>query len=170
MKIYLLYLIPKNKLYAVTDSAKYLERFLSERNEKLFRIITKKVNYDEGFQFLDENKFINLNIIPLEDSNGDCSIIGTIQEDNILCRVCDKFGETCEYLKLHFTKNVPFNDEYKSLLYALTSISKNINNHPIIQIDSVKLFYHLFKETFINQEYIDDTDNSINDRLEKYRD
>ena len=164
MKVYLLYLLPKKKLYAFTDNKTYLERFLSERNPKLFKVKEKKVENDS--LFILENVSLHLNIIPLEDENGDCSIIGTNTEDDILSRFCEKMEDTCQQLKIHFTENVPFNDEYKSILDDLTTITKNVDNHPIIQIDTVKLFYYLFKETFIeSDENIVDDNNEI---IEKY--
>ena len=148
-------------LYAVTDNKSYCNQFLRERNSKCFRVITKKMDEHECLKILNNNKSLNLNMIPLESSDGDCNIIGTTQEDNILSSVCEKMAESCEYLKLHFTKNVPFNIEYKELIDNLTTISKNINNHPIIQIDSVKLFYHLFKETFVEHSQIELDDEFI---------
>lgn len=162
MKVYLIYLLPKKKLYAFTDNKCYLERFLLERNEKLFKVKEKTI--DDDSLFLLENISLHLNVIPLENKDGDCNIIGTNTEEAILDTVCEKMGEVCDYLKVHLTKNVPFNIEYKSLLEDLTTITKNTNNHPIIQMDTVKLFYYLFKETFIEQneiDYIDDTDDFI---------
>ena len=168
MKIYLLYLLPKQKLYAVTNNKKYLDRFLEERNSKLFKVKIKKV--DEGdVSILKNNKQLNLDIIPLENDNGDCNIIGTYYEDHILSNVCDKMSETCENFKFHFTQNVGFKDEYKHLLINLTTVSKNINNHPIIQIDTVKLFYYLFKDTFIYQDNDDDDYETKNEFIEKYK-
>lgn len=155
MKIYLLYLLPKNTLYAITDNKEFMERFISERNSKLFKTITKKCNKEDGIKLLNDYAKYILNIIPLEDSNGDYHIIGTIEEDDIINRVCEQMAETCTQLKYHFMKNVPFNDEYKEVLNALTTISKDIDCHPIIQIDSIKLFYHLFKNTFTECENID---------------
>lgn len=147
MKVYLFY--HKNLLYGFTYNKEYMERFLLERNSRLFKCITKKMDKQEYFEFSKDKELLKLCEIPLEDTNGDCNIIGTVSEENEIMLVCEKFGETCEYLKVHFTKNVPFNNEYKEILDLLTTISKDSNHHPIIQIDSVKLFYHLFKDTFI---------------------
>lgn len=172
MKIYSLYLISRNILYAVTDNKSYIKKFLSERNRNLFKVNITKFDKDDGLKYLDSNKFLKLNEILLEDSDGVCTIIGTIQEDDILGCICEKMSENCEYLKLHFTQNVPFNNEYKSLLNELTTITKNINNHPIIQIDSVKLFYYLFKDTFVEAKYLDylsDDDDDTNVYMEKYK-
>lgn len=173
MKIYLLFLLPKNKLYAITDNKKFLKQFLSERNSNIFNIVTKSYNEESMLELLEEYKLLKLHNIPLEDSNGDYEIIGTLQEDNLLSDVCERFDETCRHLKLHFTKNVPFKNEYKYILDSLTTINKNINNHPIIQIDSVKLFYYLFKETFVdisnsNDIYISDDEFDIIEKFKAY--
>lgn len=167
MKVYLIYLLPKNKLYAITDNREYMERFLSERNSKLFNVVTQKCDKDEGLKLLTNNSRNVLNVIPLEDMEGDYEIIGTIEEDDIINCVCEKIGDTCNHLKLHFTQNVPFNDEYKAVLAALTTISKDIDYHPIIQIDSVKLFYHLFKDTFAKTDHLG-YDDETHDILSKY--
>jgi hypothetical protein len=174
MKVYLLYLLPKKKLYAFTDNKDYLKRFLSERNSKLFKVKEKRLDKENDGDsiFMMENVSKHLNIVPLEDKNGDCSIIATNEEDHILSDVCEKMEEVCSSLKVYFTENVPFNDEYKSILDDLTTVTKNINNHPIIQIDTVKLFYYLFKETFISQDDIalmDDIDDITNEFYEKYK-
>lgn len=170
MKLYSLYLLPKNKLYAITDNKEYMERFLSERNSKLFKVVTKKGDKEECLKILTDNNINKLQIIPLEDENGDYEIIGTVYEDDTINCVCENMAETCNHLKLYFTQNVPFNEEYKAVLSALTTISKDINFHPIIQIDSVRLFYHLFKETFVEDliEYDDDS-NYKNEILNKYK-
>ena len=167
MKIYLLYLISNGMLYAVTDNKTYLNEFLRQRNPKCFKRISKKMDNSECLKILTDNRLLVLDSIPLESSDGDCNIIGTTQEDNMLSSVCEKMAESCEYFKLHFTKNVPFNIEYKELIDNLTTISKNINNHPIIQIDSVKLFYYLFKETFVEHHQIE-SDDEIIDNYKKY--
>ena len=168
MKLYLLYLLPKNTLYAITNNRKYLNQFLSERNPKIFNVITKKFDDDEYEKFMTSYSHFSLIDIPLEDCKSQYTIIGTIDECNIIDTVSESMAESCNYLKLHFTKNVPFNNEYKEILDALTTISKNSNYHPIIQIDSVKLFYYLFKETFT---MIDDSDmdDEIYDIIERYK-
>ena len=164
MKLYVIYLRSKKSIYAYTDNKEYMERFLLERNSNLFKCVTKKIDKSDYIEFAKDKELLKLRTIPLEDSNGDCDIIGTASEENEIMTVCEKFGDTCEYLKLHFTKNVPFNNEYKELLNLLTTISKDINYHPIIQIDSVKLFYHLFKYTFIEL-----TDDEITEeRMENF--
>jgi hypothetical protein len=168
MKIYSLYLKTKNNVYAITDNIEFMKRFISERNSNLFKVTTLKCDKNEGLKLLNDNSKNVLNIIPLEDINGDYEIIGTIEEDNIINRVCERMAETCNYLKSNFIENVPFNDEYKALLNALTTISKDIDYHPIIQIDSVKLFYYLFKETFTECEEAE-FENETYDILNMYK-
>ena len=172
MKIYLLYLLPKNKLYAVSDNKKYVKRFLSERNSKLFNVITRKGDDEELVKIIDDNKRIKLNIIPLEDYNGDHNIIGTVDEDNILTAVCENMSDICDYFKLHFTSDIPFKRKYIELIDNLSTISKNVNYHPIIQIDSVKLFYYLFKESFFCLDILDIIDTGedyIDDFISQYK-
>jgi transcriptional regulator of NAD metabolism len=60
--------------------------------------------------------------------------------------------------------------EYKTILENLCTVSKNIDNHPIVQIDTVKLFYALFKNTFIDISDIENaTDNDHEELLNQYR-
>jgi hypothetical protein len=154
MKIYLLYILPNSKLYAISDNKEFIKRFLTERNPKLFKLVTKKCDKEVGLPFMSTNYKYQLDRIPLEDDNGDCELIGTIEEGSIINLVCEKMAETCTYLKNRLSNNDYFTDEFKSLLNDLTTISKDLNYHPIIQIDSIKLFYHLFKETFIHKDEI----------------
>lgn len=171
MKVYLLYLLSKNRLYAISDNKKIIKQFLSERNHKLFNLVMKSGDKEDMLKILNEYKLLKLGDIPLEDSNGDYNIIGTLEEDNLLSHVCERMAESCQQLKLHFTQNVPFKNEYKSLLDDLTSVTKNLNNHPIIQINSIKLFYYLFKETFIDMGQLEEFDISDNDFdiIEKFK-
>ena len=147
MKLYLLYL--KNQLYGITNNKEYVTQFLSERNPNLFNVITEKMDDDECMKYISNNSSLKLIEILLEDKNGSYSLIGTIKEDEELNYTCEKFVDTCNNFKLHFLDNVPFKKKVKSLLDDLTTISKVENYHSIIQIDSVKLFYYLFKETFL---------------------
>ena len=160
--------MPKNKLYAITDNKEYMERFMTERNSKLFKVVTRKCDKEEGLKIITDNNINVLVRIPLEDINGDYEIIGTTEEDDTINRVCEKMAETCDYLKRHFIENVPFTDDYKILLDTLTTISKDVNCHPIIQIDSLKLFYHLFKNTFVDDEELE-YDEFTNDILDMYK-
>ena len=157
MKYYLLYLLPRKKLYAFTNNKDELNLFLSQRNSSLFIVRAQKIRDDDdaNINFLIKNKLLQLIKIPLESSDGDCYIIGTQREENVLNGVCERLADTFAAFKFHFTENFLFNDEYTELLDNLTTISKNINNHPIMQIDSVKLFYSLFKETFIDSGSLD---------------
>ena len=60
-----------------------------------------------------------------------------------------------EYFESNILKNVPFNDEYKELIEELTTYYHDENNHPIIDIDGIALFYELFRNTFLESEKID---------------
>ena len=113
MKAYLIYLKPRNILYAISNDKKLVKQFLSERNNKLFHTEIKTVDNDEWLMLLNGRKLLRLQNIPLEDSNGDYNIIGTIVEDNQLTAVCEKMMESCYHIKQHFTNNVPFKNEYK---------------------------------------------------------
>ncbi len=172
MKIYFIYLLPKNILYAITDNNKYMKRFMSERNSKRFKVIKKKADINDIETIMSENKKIILSKIPLESSSGDYTIIGTNNESYIIDCICENIVDNCFRFKLHFTENFSFNNEYIEVLDALTNISKNINDHPIIQIDSMKLFYYLFKETFINideDEVVGEYDEYIQKFINQYK-
>ena len=173
MKLYLVYLISNSKLYAITEDHTRLKKFLSERNRNLFKVIPRKLEKDDLRHLDAEYRRLKMIDINLESSDGDFTIVGTIDEESILTHICEKMESRCNEFKLHFTKNVPFNKEYLELLDSLTTIVKNINNHPIIQIDSVRLFYYLFKDTFLNIEHLetlnDEVSDSIDDYIEKYR-
>ena len=153
MKLYLLYL--RNQLYGISNNKKYVNQFLSERNSNLFSIITKKMDDEDCVKYMSDNSSLKLIEILLEDKNGSYTIIGTIKEEDELNCTCEKFVDTCNNFKLYFLKNVPFKKKYESLLDNLTTISKVENYHSIIQIDSVKLFYYLFKETFLETNQFD---------------
>lgn len=152
MKLYLLYL--KNILYGISDNKKLVNQFLSERNSNLFTVVVKKIDEELCYKYKVDNPSLTLTEIILEDKNGLYTIIGTIKEEEKLNYTCEQFVDTCNSFKLHFLNNVPFKKKIKSLLDDLTNISKIENDHLIIQIDSVKLFYYLFKETFLEEDKI----------------
>lgn len=146
MKLYLLYM--KNQLYGITDNKDYVTQFLSQRKSNIFTVVTEKMDKEECIKYIQDNSSLKLIEILLEDENSSYTIIGTVKEEDEINCTCEKFSDTCNSFKLHFLPNFPFKKKIKSFLEDLTTISKMENNHPIIQINSVKLFYHLFKETF----------------------
>lgn len=171
MKIYLIYILPKNKLYAISDNKKYVKRFLLERNAKNFKVIKKKFDTDEYNDFLNENIRLRLYEIPLEDLSGNYTIIGTNIENYIIDSVCENIADSCFRFKVHFMENFTFNNEYKAVLDAMTTVSKNINEHLILQIDSMKLFYYLFKETFADYDqcvFIDEKSEYIKNLIDNF--
>lgn len=172
MKLYLIYLRSKNRLYAITDIRDYLERFCSERNPRCFSVCINKFSKEDGLAFMTKYSSLKLQEIPLESEDGDCSIIGTIHEEYMFNVVCENMAESCDQLKLYFTKNVPFNNEYKELLDSLTTITKDENFHPIIQMNTVKLFYYIFRDTFVedNDVKLLNTDTGyLNEIISKYK-
>ena len=152
MKIYRIYHKTIGGLYAITDKKEYFEKFLSQRNSNLFTLEKFKIDKDRVEEYLTHNSKLRLIDIPLEDETGDYSLIGTVNEENILNLICERVGDFCYHLNLNFTQNFPFNSEYKTLIDDLTTISRDENYHQIIQLDSVKLFYFLFRNTFTLSE------------------
>ena len=77
-------------MYAFTSNKSFLNLFLSQRNEKLFKLKTVKMDKDEFKEFdkaHNENRLAEDN---LEDSDGnDIKIIATIKEGCGLTESCD---------------------------------------------------------------------------------
>lgn len=149
MKVHLFYLrSEENRLYAYTTNDEYARQFIETRNKEAFYYKTEKMDELICKAFMNKHKTLQLITVPLADENDKYSIIATYEEDEKLMVAEEELGNQMDYFNYHFLKNVPFNDEYKELISQLTTYYHDENNHPVIDVDEVKLFYEIFKNTF----------------------
>lgn len=154
MKIELIYL--KNKLYCYSNNHDYVNKFLSQRNRNLFTVKNKKMNKEEFKIFDNSNYQIKLCEILLYDGINDLCIIGTHEEDFKLSIISEKIYDKIDNLNKYYqSKSILKNKVLKSINYLTNIIVDKNSQNQYFKIDTLNLFYYLFKNTFKN---IDDYD------------
>lgn len=148
MKVELIYL--KDKLYCYSDNHEYVKKFLSQRNQKLFKVIKCKMNKNEFKIFDNTNYQIKLCEILLFDGIDDMYIIGTNNEDFRLTIASDEIYDTINSINTFYQfKNDILKDKIlKSIKYLTNTIVDNTLKKQEFKINTLNLFYNLFKNTF----------------------
>lgn len=151
--VYLIYLKSKNCLYAFTLEKKDLNSFLKERNKKVFHVEKRKMDQTALSLFMNKYYTLHLIDIPLFDGYEYITILGTAKEDNAVSDAADYLYNQfiyCENISKHF----PFRKKYLKLIEDLTNVVTKIqvsNSEmidPYLEIDTFRIFYHLFRDTF----------------------
>ena len=143
-----------NSLYAFTINKKYKELFEQQRNMTVFISGIKEfddISY-QPFNYMNRYKELTEDIV--QDKETTISVICTIEESSKYSGVINEILSFIESL----TRDVqmskyPLQEEYLNIIEDLTS--KIMGEGEIININTLKVFYNLFKETFVNTE----TDN-----------
>lgn len=151
MKVHLLYLKKTKMLYGISIQTDVVEKFLFERNPKCFIYKTEKMSKDEFDSFLkrDNNKNRILSTYPLSDNDGSCVVIATAIEDEILSEACDIINKRMYEIKKNFSSYIHLKEPYNTVIDNLTDCYISDEQQPVIVIDTVKLFYRLFQDTFM---------------------
>lgn len=151
MKVHLLYLKKTKLLYGISIQKNVIDRFLSERNHKSFIHKIKKISKEKYDKFLKINNNRNriLSEYPLTDNNGSYTIIATAIEDEILSEVCDIINKRMYEIKKNFSTYIHLKEPFNTAIDNLTDCYISDEQQPIVVIDTVKLFYRLFQDTFI---------------------
>lgn len=160
IKVYI-YILKKEEthkeIYGYTVDKDISKQFESQRNMKLFYRIVKRMDKYNLMIFMNNNKSKQICIDNLYDGKNDYQIAATIDESSALSESCDSILSTiifindamCDYkLKKKYLKAI---DEITNFL--------NNNKYDYANIDTLKLFYYLFKETLYDD--INESDDSL---------
>ena len=149
MKLYLIYRKDNDnlELYAITDEKKYLEKFLDQRNSKLFTY--KKVNADkeEVRSYKTSHSLLFLTEDILCDKDKSVRIISTRGESIDLTESCDDIVKESLYI-IKDISNHPIKEKYKK---AIKRICKAVVKNEEIDINTVDLFMDINKATFVRK-------------------
>lgn len=155
MKFYLFFLKKKPKeLYAFTMDKSIKENFEFQRNMDLF--LVEKVELDKylGMVFMNKNKDKMIHKDILNDGEQDYEIYATVFESTSLSESCEYINSTCQSIRDIIHQYSVKKKYLKSILF-LTDVIKIENKVPTLKINTFKLFYEIFKETFFETENIE---------------
>lgn len=149
-KVYLYYI--NNKLYAWTIRKEDRDYFESQRNMKVFKR-KKKVMEPIVFRgFMVKYKDQMILDIPLESNGNTYLIRGTYAEDTKMSLQIDDILRELDYLDLYFQKVFSKDvlpDKYQKAIQMLLSYQTTAKNkEKEFKVNSLSLFYDLFKYTF----------------------
>lgn len=148
---------PNKEIYGYTVSKEIAKQFENQRNMKLFYRIVKRMDKYELMIFMNDNKSKQLCKDNLYDGERDYQIIATIDESSSLSESCDSIFSTIIFINDALI-DYKLKDKY---LKAINEITDFLNNkrYEYSNINTFKLFYHLFRETFY--EDINESDDSL---------
>lgn len=149
--VYIYYL--DNRLYAWTNQKKDKAMFEEQRNVDVFRRKKKTLSPIQFHVFMQKYKSYQIIEIPVSSKGKDFSIFGTYYEDEELTSLSEHLLSEFEQLDIYFT-SIFHNDllpgKYKNAVNTLLDYC-SINSKTKINefhIDSLSMFYTLFKHTF----------------------
>ena len=152
MKVFVFSLKAEKCMYAFTINEEYAEIFKKQRNMNLFNVNTITMNKYEFMIFSSRMSKFQLCKDYLDDGEQDIEIIATIKETSDLSEACEYIRKTYELI----SRNIElynFNKKYlKPIIKITQSIIKSVDNHPTLNINTFKLFYNLFRNTFSEYE------------------
>lgn len=159
MKIYLFYLRETHELYAHTITKEYAKKFSQQRNLRAFYRKTEDIDEYEYSAFLSKNHIRKLIEIPLEDSDGGYSVIGTEQEESFLVNAIENLEDQFIYLRNYLLSDNIFKKKYRDLLDKILVYYEIDHNHSVLKVNTLHLFYCLFRSTF--SSYDDEKENKL---------
>lgn len=154
MTLYLIYFKEEDKdtsyLYAYTTEKSIKDKFLSERNKSLFKVKKLKGDDDDPRIKAIMYEYRNCKIIPdvLYDGKTNFEIFMTQKESTYLSESCDEIrGDLLEISKILL--GILFKTK---ILNAIQNIIEDVTHSKekdnTIPINTFKVFYYLFKNTF----------------------
>lgn len=151
MKIYLYRICYDNSIYAFTMNKDYAKMFEHQRSMDIFH--REKIHLDkyEWMVFCDMHKSHMITKDVLYDGVHDYEIACTLEESNKLSSSCEYIQDICSikrnpYVSYLEPKNL------NSIMNLTQIISEQRNALQHLNVNTFKLFYHLFKFTFQNKE------------------
>lgn len=137
-------------VYAASINKKYIELFKLQRNMSLFNIRNIKMNKYEYKAFMFNNKSNMLVLDYLYDTKTKTNIemVTTVHESDELSESCNNIHSIAETLEKSIYQ-YSLKPKYLNIITTLTSFITELDvNGNILNIDTFKLFYHLFRNTF----------------------
>ena len=151
----------RGSLYAYTMTKEFRDRFIQERNKEKFVEVKKKVSESSLPLLFTTYPHQKLNEIPLNyDQDKYITMIGTGQEEEILSSTADdlerEMNDVEEYFThLFSTKGSP-KKKYENAIFQLTNTSRHEEGVLRSNINMFHLFFHLFLETLVFRESVDE--------------
>lgn len=149
MKVYIF--TKDNEIYAYSNIKELAELFQIQRNMNVFKV--EKVYMDKYDFMAFSYKKRDQKIIKdyLSDSINTVEFASTVRESSYLDDSCDQIVRTIDSIHNSLV-HIPFKKEYLNSIIVITkSITMYDKNCvPTLNIDTLKLFYYLFKDTFID--------------------
>lgn len=150
MKFHLFYLKKSpNDIYAWTTDLGSAKKFLEFRNPDCFIYETEKMDEVLSMMFMNKYSSKKLSEFIITDTNGDYLFLCTPDENELLTEEIESMDLIVTSIKVHFQENVHFKEEYREIIDMLTDFYIADEQQRTVVIDTVKLFYHLFNDTFI---------------------
>ena len=117
--------------------------------------LLEKVELDKhvGMVFMNKNKDKMIHKDILNDGEQDYEIYATVFESTSLSESCEYINSTCQSIRDIIHQYSVKKKYLKSILF-LTDVIKIENKVPTLKINTFKLFYEIFKETFFETEDI----------------
>lgn len=148
MKLYVYRICYDNSIYAYTANKTYAKMFEEQRSREVFSKSTVDMDQYEFMVFCNQNKSLMLQMDVLTDGEVDIDFCCTVDESDRLSSSSDYILKSCETNK-HDTERIEYNKNILESILFLTDIlitSKNGISH--LAVNTLKLFFHIFKFTF----------------------
>lgn len=149
MKVYIFKLKNESNIYAYSINKEYVDIFISQRNMKLFKY--QIIDLDKYDFMIFSNKMNNQKLLKdfLYDGENDIEIVATTEESSKLSDSCQYIQDICDFVKHHIHEYNLKNKYLKSILKITDKIILEEENKPVmLNINTFKLFYYLFRNTF----------------------
>lgn len=143
------------EIYAFSINKEYIKIFKEQRNMKLFDIINIELDKYELMVFFNKNKSCQLSKDYLNDGETDIEIVSTVHESDSLSESCDFIYNMALNIEEELDE-YPLKKKYLNLIKELTETITLCSEKELtsLNINTFKLFYHLFRNTF--SEYADE--------------
>ena len=148
MKVIIFSLKADKGIYAFTIDKEYAEIFRSQRNIDLFNETEISLNKYEYMVFNNKNSHFQLVKDYLDDGDTDIEIVATINETTRLSEYCEQIRQTSEFIERNIDGFMLKKKYLKAIMNVTQNITKRKDNHPTLNINTFKLFYYLFRNTF----------------------
>ena len=137
-------------VYAYSINKEYIDLFKIQRNMDLFYIKKVKMSKHEFMIFSNKNRNQLMIRDYLFDGESECNIemITTVYESDALTESCTQIHSLATHIE-NSIFTYPLKDKYLNIITKLTSTITDVDEHDnVLNIDTFKLFYHLFRKTF----------------------
>lgn len=149
MKVRIYYFKGEKEPYAFTINKDFAKKFEEQRCMNQFRKVVHEMDKYEFMALSNNHKSHMLSLDYLNDGEMDYEIICTRAESMALDESCDYIETNYSMLYMQLV-SIPWKEKYLNVINELTPsiIVNNAQKIPTLNINTFKLFYHLFGKTF----------------------